>query len=282
MQTFSFDENEFADQPDDTAGEVLRDMEESLSPESNEDPELADVDLRLEVADYYRAILNHDFFSTESKAGEMVDREIRSFIRERLEVLLGLRDPRQPQVVMPFEEDEIAALKALAAKVLQKPGLMKTEERPAVRKMPTPVPTAKPQARRPKPQARKVPAPRAAPSSKPRAVAKPRTDAPSAPKPTPAPNPEADSQTFVSTDGKQVTLIEGEVLFEEGRRYIVAKNEMGTLYRRDITGQVVAPGRIPPQTPQQMSLMSERLAMESIGRLDETTGLAIVASLQQK
>jgi outer membrane biosynthesis protein TonB len=307
--TFSFDDGEFADGPgaDDAADEALASIEESPAAEeveSSEDPELMDVDLRLETADYYRAILKHEFFETESQAAQIVDREIRTFIRERLEVLLGLRAPRQSEQVieLPFEEDEIQALKLLASKVLKKPTLV--NEAPAVKKMAAPAPAPRPEvkpAMKPKPQAKKVPAP----------VSKPKTAKPVAPKAKPAPAPLAkaqpqepkapksvgapsqsskakvvdksfdggETQTFINLKGEQVTLTEGEIIEESGRRYLVARNGEGTLYRRDITGQVTPPNRLPPMSEQQMSIMSAQFAEQQLAKLDETTGMAIVASL---
>jgi hypothetical protein len=281
MSNFSFDDSEFAEGAN-TAEEVVQSLEASPTPaiDPAEDPELADVDLRLETADYYRAILNHDFFDVQSPAAQIVDREIRSFIRERLEVLLGLRTPRV-EAEAQFEEDEVTALKLLAATVLKKkPGLTGSES--PVKKMATPTPSPKPVVR-PKPQARKIPAPAPAPSTKPKLKPGPKPKAQS-PAPAPAAKTEAReggvSQTYISHEGKEVTLVEGETIEENGRKYIVAMNEKGTLYRKDITGQVVAPGRLPPMTPQQFSMLSQRQAEEQISRLDDTTGLAIVASLR--
>ncbi len=95
----SFDDSEFADPvEEDAVSQVLASVEEEAQPEPEADPELSDVDLRLETADYYRAILGHEFFNVSSPAAQVVDREIRTFIRERLEVLLGLRAPRAEAV----------------------------------------------------------------------------------------------------------------------------------------------------------------------------------------
>lgn len=287
MPTFSFDETEFADQ-NEAASDVIASLEESPAPEVQdaEDPELADVDLRLQVADYYRAILKHEFFDTDTVAAERVDREIRTFIRERLEVLLGLRDPSEPTAAPTlFDDDEVTALKALAAKVLQRPALVQGSAAP-VKKMAPPAPTPKPQVKqKAKPQPRKIPAPATAPSTKPK-VKPPTAPAKPTPKPT-ASKPAGDAQTYISHDGKHVTLIEGETIEENGRRYTVARNEHGTLYRRDITGQVTPPNHRPiamneRQLAQQISLESQRLAEAQLASLDETTGLAIVASLQPR
>lgn len=82
--TFSFDDAEFGGSA--AAEETLAELEQTpeappSAPPSDlpaEDPALADVDLRLETADYYRAILSHNFFDTESPASQVVDTEIRA------------------------------------------------------------------------------------------------------------------------------------------------------------------------------------------------------------
>lgn len=313
MSNSFFDESEFAEQSEEgdeetAADEALESLEQSPeAAEESEEAALADVDLRLEIADYYRAILKHPFFDTTASAAKHVDREIRTFIRERLEVLLGLRGPRQPNVAAQFDDGEVAVLKALAgfdendvralkvlaAKVLKKPALV--TESPVVRRMPTPTVKKPVEVSRPKPTVNKIPAPAPAPSTKPqpkpapkKVQAKPqpkpaeKPQAKPAPKKKPAKKDDGEVQTYIDHAGKKVTLVEGEVIEENGRRYLVARNDAGTLYRRDITGQVVAPGRIPPMSVQQMSIISQQQAEAQLAALDETTGIAIVASLTKQ
>jgi hypothetical protein len=294
MSGFSFDEKEFADPEEDAADAAISSLEQS--PEATqEDPELADVDLRLETADYYRAILNHTFFDTSSQAAEIVDREVRAFIRERLEVLLGLRSPRTPEVAeLPFSEDEVDALHLLASKVMRNNGLLSSSESKTslVKKMPTPAPAPRHEVARPKPQVKKVAPPAPAPSTKPKPKVRPpepkkvQAAQPQQAKKATAPAkplPNAESQTFVSNiTGQEVTLIEGETIVENGRKYLVVRNDMGTLYRKDISGQVIPQGMMQQMTPQQMSMMSERHANDTLARIDQTTGMAIVASLIPK
>lgn len=290
-----FNDSEYGDGVEEPAGveaalASLEPTEEEA--QDQEDPELGDVDLRLETADYYRAILKHDFFDAGTPAAQIVDREIRTFIRERLEVLLGLRAPRAETAEQPFDADELNALRALARKVLGKPALIAGE--PTVKKMPAPAASRAEAARpvqKPKPAVKKIPVPPAAPSSKPKPKmqAQPIREPKAAPvqvRAAPVPQvvhePGVEggvTQTFVGHDGKQVTLIEGEIIEEGGRKFKVEANGAGTLYRRDITGQVVPNNRIPPMNERQMSIMSQQLAEQQLGMLDETTGMAVVASL---
>lgn len=312
--SFTFDESEYSEPADTAADEVLESLEDAVQEEQlDTDPELADVDLRLETADYYREILKHEFFDTTSPnvspAAGVVDREIRVFIRERLEVLLGIRNPRTPESVAgQFEEDEVQALKIVAAKLLQKPGLIQ-DVRPTVKKMATPAPTPKPQApqSRPKPQMKKIAAPAQAPSTKPKVKPQPVQPAKQAAKPQAKTNPNAgnksgtkmvsdsDSPTPLTQTFKDVildasgrerivetTLVEGEVISEDGQRYQVVRNELGALYRKNITGQAMPTNRIPPMSAQQMSMYSQSQAESVVGAMDERMGLAVIASLTKE
>jgi hypothetical protein len=297
-----FDESEFSsqsDEPSEGAGvdAVMASLEADEEEPQAEDPELNDVDVRLETADYYRAILKHQFFDVQGPAAEIVDREIRTFIRERLEVLLGLRAAKvEGPGSLPFDEDQVEALTALANKVLGRPALLSGE--PTVKKMAAPgaKPEIKPAAK-PKPQVKKIPVPAPAPSSKPKVKQPPpqREAAPAQKQPVAnSPQKQAPAtmvepgveggitQTYISREGQRVTLVEGEIIEENGRRYQVVANGVGTLFRKDITGQVVPPNRIPPMSPQQMSVMSQQLAEQQLGMMDEITGMAVISSLSNK
>jgi hypothetical protein len=80
---------------------------------------------RIEQAKLYEALLNHDLFGEDSASPEVVDAvkaEISEFIQTRLEVLLGIRpEPTEASYQSDFEEEEVIALKALAARALQGP-----------------------------------------------------------------------------------------------------------------------------------------------------------------
>jgi hypothetical protein len=285
--TFSFDSAEFEEPAEDSVTEALEELEEQPS---EDDPELFDVDLKLEIAAYYRAILKHEFFDTSEdspKSAKIVDGEIRAFIKERLEHLLGVRiAPTRQEVRLPFSEDEIGALKLLAAKVMKKPTLV-TES--PVKRMETPVlskPVIKPKAqplqatRRPT-----VTAPVQPPKPKQKTASRPAQapqKAPSAPvqeKPaSPAPGV---TQTYINAVGKEVTLVEGEIIEEDGHKFQVVRNDAGTLYKKDVSGQVINPNRLQPMSVQQISLASEQMARQQLETVDDLTGRGIVHMLSQ-
>lgn len=150
------DDETFKDQPDEVAGEeaahvnvrVQRQLvptqpaevqhDVGLSPGSNTTVEqelgeeeddfsevLNDASLRLEQGQLYKLIMNTDLFNegdADAKAIRNVQREIKAFARERMEVMLGMRqEPSKEQVnafpmdMFPFNALEVEVLKSLAA-----------------------------------------------------------------------------------------------------------------------------------------------------------------------
>jgi hypothetical protein len=89
---------------------------------------LKDASLRLEQGNLYKMLLKHDLFEgvdADPRAITNVQRELRAFIRERLEILVGLKSdpkiaPKAIQVQLPFSELEIQLLKEFLSKVTGK------------------------------------------------------------------------------------------------------------------------------------------------------------------
>jgi hypothetical protein len=83
---------------------------------------LNDANLRIESGKLYQMIMNHDIFEgldADPRAVQSVQREIRKFARERMEVMLGMRQEAAPQAAMvssPFNDLEVDILKKLASK----------------------------------------------------------------------------------------------------------------------------------------------------------------------
>lgn len=291
---FDFNESEYS-ASDDSVESLVADTL-SKAPTQQEqmdlDPDvLEDVDLRLETADYYRAILSNEFFEVNSKAATVVDREIRSFVKGRLEVLLGIRD--SAPVSDQFTSEEVQALKLLAAKsealallaakVEAKPGLVQPKKPQQIQSTSRIPP-------RPRPQAKKIPVPASAPTIKPpskveevsRVAKRPVIKGNSAPGPVVVDRTieGGETQTFIGHNGEKVTLTEGDVIEENGQKFVVARNEHGTLYRRNITGQVAPAHRLPPMTVQQMNMLQIQQHESNLDRLDTLTGAAILGSLR--
>jgi hypothetical protein len=89
---------------------------------------LKDASLRLEQGNLYKMLLKHDLFEgvdADPRAIANVQRELRAFIRERLEVLVGLKPdpkiaPKKVEVQLPFSDLEIQLLKEFLGKVTGK------------------------------------------------------------------------------------------------------------------------------------------------------------------
>lgn len=118
--------------------------EEQAEGEDEDDAEsdfqvLKDASLRLEQGNLYKMLLKHDLFEgvdADPRAITNVQKELRAFIRERLEILVGLKadpkiTPKQTQSQFPFTDLEVQLLKEFLAKVTgntqqPKPATLKT------------------------------------------------------------------------------------------------------------------------------------------------------------
>jgi len=98
---------------------------EDLGIEQEEDftEVLNDANLRIEQGRLYQMIMNHDLFQgmeADERAVDNVQREIRKFARERMEIMLGMRQEQVAQsanmVSSPFNDLEVDILKKIASK----------------------------------------------------------------------------------------------------------------------------------------------------------------------
>lgn len=104
---------------------------------------MSDANLRLEQGRLYQMILENDIFADTNanpKAIRSVQREIRKFVRERLEVMLGIKQEQTIQqtiVSSPFNDLEVTVLKMLASK-MSKGATEQPQEITTVQAPPTP------------------------------------------------------------------------------------------------------------------------------------------------
>lgn len=99
---------------------------EEIEAEEQEEEEdfsdvLSDAHLRLEQGGLYKMIMNHNLFEgtdADPKAVQNVQKEIRAFARERMEVMLGMRKETATiehlEINFPFNAMEVEVLKKLA------------------------------------------------------------------------------------------------------------------------------------------------------------------------
>lgn len=106
--------------------DVIEDEEDDYSDVMN------DARIRLAQGQLYEIIMNHELFAgveADEKAVKIVQREIRNFAKERMEIMLGMRQEKSAEetvVSSPFNSLEVEALKALAAAATG--GASRTEE----------------------------------------------------------------------------------------------------------------------------------------------------------
>lgn len=102
--------------------DMVEETEEVEDAEEDYEDILSDATLRLEQGNLYKLIMNHELFedsTADPKAIAIVQRQIRKFAKEQMEIMLGMR--RESAVVerleidFPFNELEVKTLKALAS-----------------------------------------------------------------------------------------------------------------------------------------------------------------------
>lgn len=101
---------------------VIEELEEGEHDEEDDDTGFEEeVENRLAIANCFRSLLENDLFSSSDQITRFVERKVRRFVRTELEVLLGMRQREEPKShVSQFTDEEVAALKTLAAKVLSR------------------------------------------------------------------------------------------------------------------------------------------------------------------
>ncbi len=112
------------------AEEVLSDIESEHQRAAQEEKEvietLSEAVKRIEEANLWKTLLGRDVFAPGSARPEIleaVNKKIRVFARQNLELCVGIskKEENKPQqVALPFDKEEMHALKLLAAKVLKR------------------------------------------------------------------------------------------------------------------------------------------------------------------
>jgi hypothetical protein len=116
-----------------SAQEVLEDIEETHEESVRQEQEvmetLSEAVRRIEEANLWKTLLSMDVFQSGSARNEIVssaNKKLRQFARENLEICVGIKssEPAVKQAVqeikLPFDQEEMQALKILAAKVLKR------------------------------------------------------------------------------------------------------------------------------------------------------------------
>jgi len=147
--------------------EVYEEVEET---EEDDADVLTDADLRLEQGKLYKLIMKHDLFAdveADERAIQNVQKAIRKFAKEQMEIMLGMRSEQAPvglQVAFPFNAMEVEVLKMLASTATKGATEDAEEYVPEVHQAPrkatlNPIGGPRKQARAPKPLPAKPQAP---------------------------------------------------------------------------------------------------------------------------
>jgi hypothetical protein len=116
----NFVENTQINQIDDE----LSQMDRQFIQEVNQSTVMGEAQARIETANLYQTILNHQLFAEGSARPEImakVEGEMKAFALERLEILLGMKNESRQnpvQVELPFSQEEIEMLKTVAGRFL--------------------------------------------------------------------------------------------------------------------------------------------------------------------
>lgn len=98
-------------------------MIEGISPQDRQqDQVLSDVEKRIEHANLYKALLEHDLFAPGSARPDIINTvkaEVRDFILGRLNALLGLGPAKSSQIEAYFSEEQVNVLRAMANKLIK-------------------------------------------------------------------------------------------------------------------------------------------------------------------
>ena len=111
------DEQALSEIQEDPEYNVFEDEEQDIS------EIMGDCNLRLEQGRLYQMVLQNDIFgdtNADPKAIRNVQREIRKFVRERMETMLGIRQEqtvKEAVVSSPFNDMEVTVLKMLASRM---------------------------------------------------------------------------------------------------------------------------------------------------------------------
>lgn len=93
---------------------------------------MSEVERRLELAKYYRVLLDDQLFGDASPVARQVEEEVRGFVQTRLRVLLNIEGGEVKPVKFPFTDNEVLVLKSVAKTILNKDGAPKPQRATAV------------------------------------------------------------------------------------------------------------------------------------------------------
>lgn len=231
---------------------------------------MSEVEKRLELAKYYRLLLDDALFEGASAAARQVEEEIRGFVQERLRVLLNIEGGGTKSVEQQFSKEEALVLKAVAKNLLNRAGAPKVRKAPVEAPPPQPQPTPEPVTIvvREQPEAPKRPH-----------IKRRKVDEPEQLEPV--------VSTHLKQESAPASMEIGSTFVENGKKYEIVLKD-GKPFPKDVTKQAVSSTRKPLPMPQGeafTALSSARAATEaqlvSAGVAASTGGALVNLALQQ-
>ncbi len=231
----------------------------------DEDQALAEVDVRIRKANFYRSVLNGTLFDNGDEVAAEVEKEFRAFAAGRLRVLMGMETEVKPQAPAPsqFPPDEAKVLRLWASKLLKKPTIMQVEP-PKGKLPPGSMPSTAPA--KPVPQTT--------------ASVEPRLNRVNVPTMTPIKRgpgrPPGTGKNQVLKKNEKA-LPEGVEVDENGRKFIMVErgtDEKGNarFVKMDVTPPVQIEGLKPaPMPTQEQALMMEIIKADQVPKSGDLT-----------
>ncbi len=247
------------------------------------DASLGAIQERIRIANYFQALLEADLFNgDDSDVAWKVQSRVKSLLQQEAEIVLGIRSSRiANEDAATFTPDEVAALKVVAAKVLN-PSPRASQPvvqavAPAARPVVTPpatqptvsVVTVRPQGQ---PQQRQKPQPPPAPAPKPAPQPMQRN------KPRPQVQQQAQvqaQQPMESTGPVQHERIPGLTKAEGRVKRTIVMPDQNLAFTQDMTPQQINNARVPMPSHDAMTQVTAQQAMQTVSA-QGATGARVV------
>lgn len=275
--------------------EAVASEQDDLGEVSDEDfdASLGAIQERIKVANYLQLLLEAPLFGDDqTDVARLVLARVRTLFRQEAEIVLGIRQNRQAQVVESvFSPEEVQALKTLAARVLTPKPAAAPQVQPVAKPAPPPAPPkVQPvvQAQVPKVQPVKTPAAPPPPPPKPQGKSViPRLQARPAVQPAPErqpPPPPVKPRTSVAEriSGVQatptgrlqrvMTMPDNDVPPEVKARAMEIGMSVRDYLAQDMTPQAVPTQRIPMPDNGMMTVVTQQQAMATVQAQGNKTG----------
>ena len=208
--------------------EEVAEVKPSYSFNKQEKNVVTEAMLRLEQARLYEMLLKHNFFDgvrINPAARQNVEQELKKFILDRLEILLGIKQESQQSVSsevtvdLPFNDIEIEFLKALAYKGTNGASISAAPAQAQATVQPLAKPAPKPRQEGLKPLAQSKPKPQSVkqiqPTKQSQPVRQPVKQLAPAQQPKPAPKPQQQPQQAAKPEAKKRSKTVEEIAKED-------------------------------------------------------------------